>query len=89
MYGVFLFQHFESVRQTNSRVKMRSVYQIFLYVIKTMTAEIILMKKAVYVSIHPVNMSTVYPVSTIHLPNVDLMLCQRRRRWPNIKSTLG
>ena len=28
-------------------------------------------------------------VNTRHWPNVDLMLCQRRRCWQNIKSTLG
>ena len=29
------------------------------------------------------------PASTTHWSNVDLMLSQRPRRWPNIKSTLG
>ena len=29
------------------------------------------------------------PENTGRLPNADLMLCQRLRRWPNIKSALG
>ena len=29
------------------------------------------------------------PANTRNRPNADLMLGQRRRRWPNIKSTLG
>ena len=29
-----------------------------------------------------------YPANMIHRPNVVLMLGQRRRRWPNIKTTL-
>ena len=33
--------------------------------------------------------SSTYPANTRHRPNVDLMLGQRRRRWPNIKPTLG
>ena len=29
------------------------------------------------------------PANTIHEPNVDSMLVQRLRRWPNIGPTLG
>ena len=29
------------------------------------------------------------PENTIHLPNADLVLVQRRRRWTNTKSALG
>ena len=28
------------------------------------------------------------PANAVHCNNVDLLLCHRRRRWPNIKSTL-
>ena len=31
---------------------------------------------------------TITPVNTRHYTNVDLMLGQRRRRWPNIRPTL-
>ena len=31
---------------------------------------------------------TIFPVNTIHQPNVGSMLGQRRRRWPNIEPTL-
>ena len=31
---------------------------------------------------------TAYTANITRLPNVDLMLGQRRRRWPSIKSTL-
>ena len=30
-----------------------------------------------------------HPAKTRRCPNVVLMLKQRRRRWPNIKTTLG
>ena len=32
---------------------------------------------------------SLFPVNTIHRPNVGSMLGQRRRRWPNIEPTLG
>ena len=38
--------------------------------------------------VFPVRASDI-PANTGHLPNVDWMLGQRLRRWPNIQTTLG
>ena len=38
---------------------------------------------------HYVVPSSGHPANTRHSANADLMLGQRRRRWPNIKSALA
>ena len=35
------------------------------------------------------NMRRGLPANTTHSPNAGTMLCQRRRRWPNIVPALG